>query len=47
MSLEHTEGQEEKAQTALLGGPWWKHACETENWTFSSRGYDEMHCRNK
>ena len=22
----HTEGQEETAQTALLWGPWWKHA---------------------
>ena len=30
----HTKGQEEKAQTTLLRGPWWKHACEPENWTF-------------
>ena len=40
----HTEGQEETAQTALLRGPWWKHTRKTEDWPFSSGGYDEMYC---
>ena len=42
----HTKGQEETAQTALLRGAWWKHARKTEDWPFSSGGYDEMYCRD-
>ena len=43
----YTEGQEETAQATLLLGPWWKHTHKTEDWPFSSGGYDEMYCGNK
>ena len=40
----YSKGQEEKTQAALLWGPWWKHTRKTEDWPFSSGGYDEMYC---
>ena len=43
----YTERQEEKAQTTFLGGPWWKHTCEPQNWSFSSECYGGVHSRNQ
>ena len=39
----YSEGQEEKNQAALLRGLCWKHTRKTEDWPFSSGGYDEMY----